>query len=89
MWTRRNPETGIKTKGVSISWDKSMSEFRMLHRRCPAYSGRESISGSSWELREPVVVMLKGDAQVTELASARVPMHSTGAELPVVVRKRL
>ncbi|KAA8597718.1 Mobile element protein [Vibrio cyclitrophicus] len=50
MWTRRNPETDIKTKGVSISWDKSMSKLRMLHRRCPAYSGRESISGSFWVL---------------------------------------
>lgn len=89
MWTRRNPETDIKTKGVSISWDKSMSKLRMLHRRCPAYSGRESISGSFWELREPVVVMPKEDIQATELASIRVPTHSTGTELSVVVRKQL
>ncbi len=89
MWTRRNPETDIKTRGVSISWDKLAGEFRMLRRRCPAYSGRESVSGSSWELREPVVMMLKGEMQITELISMRVPMHGTGAEPLVVVRKHL
>jgi hypothetical protein len=61
----------------------------MLHWRCPAYSGRESVLGSSWELREPVVMMLKGEMQVTELASMRVPMHSTGTELFVVAMKPL
>jgi hypothetical protein len=89
MWTRRNPETDIKTRGVSTSWDESVSELRMLRRRCPAYSGRDLVPGSFWELREPVVMMPKGEIRVTELASMRVPMHGTGAELLVVVRKRL
>lgn len=89
MWTRRNPETDIKTGGVSISRDESASEFRMLCRRCPAYSGRDSVSGFLWELREPVITMFKGEMQVTELASMRVPMRDTGAELLVVVRKYL
>ena len=89
MWTRRKPETDIKTRGVSIFWDKSASELRMLRRRCPAYSGRDLVSGFSWELREPVVMMFKGEMQATELASVRVPRHGTGAELLVVARKRL
>lgn len=90
MWTRRNPETDIKTRGVSIFWDKFASEFRMLRRLCPAYSGRDLVSGFFWELREPVVMMFKGEMQATELASVRVPKHGgTGVELLVVVRKRL
>jgi hypothetical protein len=31
----------------------------------------------------------KGDIQITKFMSIRVPMHETGAELFVVVRKRL
>ena len=89
MWTRRNPETDIKTGGVSIFRDKSASVLRMLCRRCPAYSGRDSISGFLWELREPVITMLKGEIQVTELMSMRVPKRDTGAELLVVVRMYL
>ena len=89
MWTRRNPETDIKTGGVSIFRDESASELRMLCRRCPAYSGRESVLGFPWELREPVITMFKGEMQATELASMRVPMRDTGAELLVVVKKYL
>ena len=47
MWTRRNPENDIKTGGVSINRDKSTGEIRMLRWWCPAYSGREFVSGSS------------------------------------------
>jgi hypothetical protein len=49
----------IKTEGVSISRDQSTSEFRMLRGWCPAYSGRNSVLGSSWELQEPVITMLR------------------------------
>ena len=65
MWTRRNPEIDIKTGGVSIRWDKSASEFRMLRRWCPAYSGRDFVPGffrelrELRELREPVIMMLR------------------------------
>ncbi len=74
MWTRRNPETDIKTGGVSISRDQFASEFRMLCKRCPAYSGHDSVLGFTWELREPVITMFKGEVQVTELMSMRVPI---------------
>ena len=89
MWTRRNPETDIKTEGVSILRDKSASELRILCRWCPAYSRRDSVSGFPWELWEPVIAMFKGEIQVTELMSMRVPMRDTGTELFVVVRKYL
>ena len=89
MWTRRNPETDIKTGGVSIFRDQFASELRMLCKRCPAYSGHDSVLGFSWELREPVITMFKGEIQVTELMSMRVPKRDTGAELLVVVRKYL
>ncbi len=59
MLTRRNSEIDIKTRGVSISWDKFAGEIRMLCKRWPAYSGRESLLGFLWELREPVVIMLR------------------------------
>jgi len=59
MLTRRNPENDIKTGGVSIPRDKLAGEFRMLCRRCPAYSGHDSVLGSLWELREPVIAMLR------------------------------
>lgn len=32
---------------------------------------------------------VKGEMQITELMSMRVPMRKTGAELPVVVEKHL
>ena len=89
MWTRRNPETDIKTGGVSISRDKSASEFRMLCRRCPAYSGRDSISVLSVGTAGTSHHDVKGEIQITELMSMRVPMRDTGAELLVVVRKYL
>jgi len=59
MLTRRNPENDIKTEGVSIPRDKLAGEFRMLCRRCPAYSRHDSVLGSLWELREPVITMLR------------------------------
>ncbi len=31
----------------------------MLCKRCPAYSGRDSVLGFQWELREPVITMLR------------------------------
>jgi|AntRauMFilla1563_2_1112583.scaffolds.fasta_scaffold06824_3 hypothetical protein len=57
MLTRRNPETDIKTGGVSILREQFASELRRLCKRCPAYSGHDSVPGSSWELREPVIMM--------------------------------
>ena len=89
MWTRRNPETDIKTGGVSIRWEESVGKFRMLHRWCPAYSGRDSVPGFFRELRKPVITMLREKLQITELMSMRVLMRDTGAELFVVVRKLL
>jgi len=61
----------------------------MLCKRCPAYSGRDSVVGFQWELREPVITMLRKKIQVTKFTSMRVPMRDTGAELLVVVMKRL
>ncbi|PIE02042.1 MAG: hypothetical protein CSA79_00190 [Thiothrix nivea] len=89
MWTRRHPETDIKTGGVSIRREESAGEFRMLCRWCPAYSGRDFVPGFFRELREPVITMLREKLQVTELISMRVLMRDTGAELSVVVRKPL
>ncbi|SMG66714.1 hypothetical protein BMETH_695_1 [methanotrophic bacterial endosymbiont of Bathymodiolus sp.] len=31
----------------------------MLCKRCPAYSGRDSVLGFQWELWEPVITMLR------------------------------
>jgi len=31
----------------------------MSSKRCPAYSGRDSVLGFQWELREPVIAMLR------------------------------
>jgi len=59
MLTHRNPLSGIKTRGVSIFWDKLTSEVQMLCKQCPVYSRRESVLGFHWELREPVVMMLR------------------------------
>ena len=61
----------------------------MLRRWCPAYSGRDSVSGSFLGTAGTSRYDDKGEMQVTEFISMRVPRHSTGAELPVVVRKRL
>ncbi len=61
----------------------------MLCKRCPAYSGCESLFGFLRELREPVVMMIKGEMRIGQTMSVRVPMHSTGAELFVVVLKCL
>lgn len=59
MLTRRKPETDIKTGGVSISREQFASELRRLCKRCPAYSGHDFVPGSLWELREPVILMLR------------------------------
>lgn len=32
---------------------------------------------------------VKGERRITEIMSLRVPMHDTGAEQPVIVRKHL
>ena len=61
----------------------------MLCKWCPAYSGRESLLGFLRELREPVIMMFKGEIQIGKTMSMRVPMHSTGTELFVVVMKCL
>jgi hypothetical protein len=89
MSTRRYSENDIKTRGVSIFWDQFAGEFRMLCKRCPAYSGRESLLGFLRELREPVTMMFKGEIQIGKTVSMRVPMHITGTELLVVVMKCL
>jgi len=59
MLTHRNPETDIKSEVVSIFRDKFTSVFQMLCKWCPVYSGRDSVLGFQWELREPVIMMLK------------------------------
>jgi len=59
MLTHRNPESDIKSEVVSISHDKFTGELQMLCKRCPVYSGRDSVLGFHWELREPVVMMLR------------------------------
>ena len=89
MWTRRNPEIDIKTGGVSINRDKSTGEFRMLCWWCPAYSGREFVSGSSQGTAGTGRYDVKKEMQVTELMSMRVSMRKTGTELSVIARKRL
>lgn len=42
-----------------------------------------------WELREPVVTMLREKIQVAKSTRSRVSMRGTGTELFVVVRKHL
>ena len=88
MLTRRNTENDIKTGGVSISRDKLAGELRMLCKWCPAYSGRDSLPGFPWELREPVIAMPR-EKRESNRASVRVPMCDTGAELLVVAKKVL
>ncbi len=56
--TRRNPGTVVKTRGVSIFWDKSVGCL-IQGRRRPAYRGRESDAGFYAELQEPVAVMIR------------------------------
>lgn len=63
--------------------------IRMPCKRCPAYSGRDSLLGFLRELREPVVMMFKGEIQIGKTMSMRVPMHGTGTELLIVVMKYL
>jgi len=58
MQTRCNPETDIKTRGVSTFREQFASELLRLCKRCPAYSEHDSVPGSSWELREPPVITM-------------------------------
>ncbi len=89
MFTRRKPEIDIKTRGVSILWDKFTSELRMLCKRCPAYSGRDCVLGFLVGTAGTSRHDVKGEIQIARTMSMRVPMHGTGAELFVVVLKHL
>lgn len=89
MLTCREPDLASKAEACPIS----VISLRVNSECCAGGArhkgGRDSVSGSSWELREPVIMIPREKVQAAITARPRVPMHDTGAELPVVVRKRL
>ncbi len=76
-----------QNRGVPRLSGRGMTGTCLLVMRCPVYRRRESHLGSGMEL-ENLVGDDKGKGTSGGTARPKVPMHRSGADCPVVARKR-